>query len=234
MRISNRVRTLWLGIALCAAVSFTGCGRKETAPLSEGGENSPAAPGAKPAEATLEQQKEQKLDPLTKEDVELYLKVMRAAAERVKNPAPADKAALEGAKKIIAGGASGRVPTQDDVKTLERANLVALSMDQIVADDMKLDGRTYRGIAEAVESALQVPGPTVATGKEGQPLADLTPTPLTRSFLRLTAAKFRSCFQSCATRPISRSDASLPKNSVHPSGTPVCIPSSTPRQVEPR
>src|SRR5258708_27071613 len=105
---SQRVRILWLGILLSAAVSFSGCGRKESAPLSEGGENSPAAPGAKPAEATLEEQTEQKLDPLTKEDIELYLKVMRSAAEHVKNPAPADKAARQGAKKIIAGRPSAR------------------------------------------------------------------------------------------------------------------------------
>ncbi len=123
MRTSKRVRTLWLGMALCAAVPFAGCGHREAGPLSEGGENSPATPGTKPAEASLEQQTEQKLDPLTKDDVELYLKVMRAAPGRVNNPASADRAALEGATKILAGSASGRVPTQDDVKTLERADL---------------------------------------------------------------------------------------------------------------
>lgn len=215
VRTSQRVRTLWLGIALCAAVSFAGCGRKESAPLSEGGENSPAAPGAKPAEATLEQQTEQKLDPLTKEDVELYLQVMRVAAERVKNPAPADKAALEGAKKILAGGASGRVPTQDDAKTLERATLVALSMDQIVADDMKLDGRTYRGIAEAVESAPQHPDPTGATGKDVRPLPDQTPTPLEQRLSSVNAAngKFLAPYRSEIQKllPVVRNPANLPK-----------------------
>src|SRR5258706_13267015 len=98
MRTSNRVRTLWLGIALCAAVCFAGCGRKETAPLSEGGENSPAVPGAKPPEATLEEQTQQKLDPLTKEHVELDLKAMRAEPEPGKNAPPPDKAARHGAK----------------------------------------------------------------------------------------------------------------------------------------
>ena len=67
--------------------------------------------------------------------------------------------ALVDASKILAGSATGRVPSQKDVKTLERANLVALSMDQIVAEEMKLDGRTYRGIVEAVEAV--VPGPTL-------------------------------------------------------------------------
>src|SRR6202158_5753218 len=167
MRTSQRVRTLWLGIALCAVVSFAGCGHREGGPLSEGGENSPAAPGAKPAEAPIELQTEQKLDPLAKDDVELYLKVMRAATERVKSPTAADKAALEGAKEILALSASGHGPSQDDVRTLERAYLVALSMDQIVAEDMKIDGRTYRGIAEAVESAVQDQAPKVISGKGG-------------------------------------------------------------------
>jgi hypothetical protein len=186
VRSSQRVRTLWLGILLSGAVAFAGCGRKESAPLSEGGENSPATPGAKPAEAPIDVQTEQKLDPLTTDDAELYLKVMRAAAERVKNPTPADKAAIEGASKILAGSASGRVPTQTDVKTLERANLVALSMDQIVADEMKIDARTYRGIAEAVESAVPNPALAVTSAKGMQPIPDHPPTPLQE---RLSSAK---------------------------------------------
>ena len=127
----------------------------------------PQRPAAKPAEAPLEQQTEQKLDPLSKDDIELYLKVMRAAAGRVKNPAPSDKARLAAAKRILAGGAAGRVPTPDDVKTLERANLVALSMDQIVAEEMKIDARTYRGIAEAIESVVQNPALAAAPGAGG-------------------------------------------------------------------
>src|SRR5258708_38248966 len=113
---------------------------------------------------------------------------MRGAAERGKNPAPADKAALEGAKKIIAGGASGRVPTQDDVKTLERADLVALSMDQIIADEMKIDARTYRSIAEAVESAIQTPAPALTSGKGVQPSPDHVPTPLEERLSGLNTA----------------------------------------------
>jgi|GraSoi2013_100cm_1033763.scaffolds.fasta_scaffold195463_1 hypothetical protein len=185
-RSSQRVRILWLGILLSAAVSFSGCGRKESAPLSEGGENSPATPGAKPAEAPINVQTEQKLDPLTTDDVELYLKVMRAAAERVKNPTPADKAAIADASRILAGSASGRVPTQDDVKTLAQANSVALAMDQIIAEEMKLDARTYRGIAEAVESAVPDPALAATSTKEMPAAPDHAPTPLQQ---RLSNAK---------------------------------------------
>ena len=204
-----------MGIALCAAVPFAGCGHREAGPLSEGGENSPATPGAKPAEASLEQQTEQKLDPLTKDDVELYLNVMRAAAERVKSPTPADKLALEGARKILAGSASGRVPTQDDVKTLERANLVALSMDQIIADEMKIDGQKYRGIAEAVESAVQNQVTQVTSGKGGQPVPDHAPTPLEEQLSSANTAnkKFLAPYHGEIEKllPVVRNPANLPK-----------------------
>jgi hypothetical protein len=176
MRTTGRPRTLCLAITLFAALAFSGCGRKETAPLSEGGENSPAAQGAEPAEASLEQQTEQKLVPLGKDDIELYLKVMRAAARRVKNPAPGDQSTREAAQRILAGSASRRVPTPDDVKTLERANLVALSMDQVVAEEMKINARLYHGVAEAIESVVQNSAPAAAgDGQTPAPQHALTP-----------------------------------------------------------
>jgi hypothetical protein len=204
-----------LAMALSAALSVSGCGRNQTAPLSEGGENSPASAAAKPTELPLDQQTEQKLDPLTQDDAGLYLKIMRAAAERVKNPAPADKAALEGAKKILAGGASGRVPTPDDVKTLERANLVAISMDQIVAEEMKVDGRTYRGIVEAVESVIPNPGGGKISGDNSAPAPDHPPTPLEKRLSDANAAnvKFLAPYREEIQNLIGvvRNPANLPK-----------------------
>jgi hypothetical protein len=205
----------WLVVLLSGAVAFAGCGRKESAPLSEGGENSPATPGAKPAEAPIEVQTEQKLDPLTSEDVELYLKVMRAAAERVKNPTPADKTAIEGASKILAGSASGRVPTQDDVKTLARANLVALLMDQIVADEMNIDAKKYRGIAEAVESAAPNPalGVTSARGMPPVPNHPATPLQDRLSSAKTANEKFLAPYRTEIQKllPIVRNPLNLPK-----------------------
>jgi len=181
MRISNHTRIFALAVWMCAAASFFGCGRKEPAPPSEGA-------GEKLSDLPLDQQTEQKLDPLTKDDVELYLKVMRAAADRVKHLTPADQAALDRAKKIIAGRASGRVPTRDDVKTLERANLVAISMDQIVAEEMNLDGRSYRGIVEAVESVVSNPASAAAINDRGAAAPDHTPTQLEKRLSDVNAA----------------------------------------------
>src|SRR5579863_1233949 len=140
MRASKFAQQVSLAILLCAVAALCCCGREKTAPLSETASNAPPSADATLAEPPLDQQTVQKLDPLTKEDVELYLRVMRAAAERVENLTPADQAALDGARKILACSASRRTPTRDDAKTLERATLVAVSMDQIVAQEMKLDG----------------------------------------------------------------------------------------------
>jgi hypothetical protein len=200
----------------CFAVLLWGCGQKQTAPLTEGAENLPS--GTKPSEPPLDQQIEQKLDPLTKDDVELYLKVMRTAAERVKNPTPADQAALDGAKKIIAARTTGHVPTPDDVKTLAMANLVAISMDQIVAEEMKLDGRSYRGIAEAIEAA--VPNPLLPGGSGGSTAPAATPTdhaltPLEKRLSDVNAAneKFLAPYGPDIQKLIAivRNPANLPK-----------------------
>jgi hypothetical protein len=191
MRASKRSRTFILAILFCAAASFNGCGRKETAPFSDAAENSSASTGAKLAELPLDLQTEQKLDPLTKKDVELYLKVMRAAAERVKNPTQEDQTAINGAIKILAEGTSGRVPTHDEVKTLERANLVAIAMDQIVAEEMNLDGRTYRGIVEAIESVVPNPASGAPSDGGGEPAPDHAPTQLEKRLSAVNAANER-------------------------------------------
>jgi hypothetical protein len=177
----------FLAILFCAAASLSACGGKEAAQTSPGVANS----AVEPPEIPLEQQTEQKLAPLTQDDVDLYLKVMRAAAQRVKNPLLADTAALDDAKKILAGSASRRVPTHEEVMTLERANLVATSMDQIVADEMKLDSRTYRGIAEAVEAVVPNPNMVAAPGDSSAPSTKHTLSPLEVRLNNVNAANKR-------------------------------------------
>jgi hypothetical protein len=215
MRAIKYPRRFIFAIALCAAALFCACGRGKTVPLPEGAANTFAPADSKFAEPPLEQQTEQKLDPLTKEDVELYLKVMRAAAGRVKNLTPADRAALDGAKRILGGSASGRVPTPTDVKTLAQANLVALSMDQIVAGEMKLDGRAYRGIAEAVEAVVPNPASGDAPGDGSAPSSNHAPTPLEKRLDDVNGAneKFLAPYREEIQELIAivRNPASLPK-----------------------
>jgi hypothetical protein len=209
------LRRFLFAIALCAAACFSACRSQESVARPGGAANAPASAAAKFTEPPLDRQIEQKLDPLTKEDVELYLKVMRAAAERVKNLTPADRAALDGAKRILAGSASGRVPTPADVKTLAQANLVATSMDQIVAEELKLDGRTYRGIAEAVEAVVPNPAAGAASGVGGAPPAGHPSTPLEKRLNDVNSANekflvpYREEIQSLLA--VVRNPSNLPK-----------------------
>jgi hypothetical protein len=215
MRARKYLRRFIFAIVLCATALSGACGRGKTVPLSEGAANTSASADSKFAEPPLDQQIEQKLDPLTKEDVELYLNVMRAAAERVKNLTPADRAALDGAKKTLSGSASGRVPTPADVKTLAQANLVALSMDQIVAAEMKLEGRTYRGIAEAVEAVVPNPALGAASSDGSASPSNRNPTPLEKRLSDVNAAneKFLSPYREEIQQLLSvvRNPANLPK-----------------------
>jgi hypothetical protein len=77
------------------------------------------------------------------------------------------------------------------VKTLALANLVAISMDQIVAEEMKLEGRSYRGIAEAVEAVVPNPVLVGASGSSTAPAAaaiDHGRTPLEKRLAEVNAA----------------------------------------------
>jgi hypothetical protein len=184
----NRTRRLWaleIGILLCAAVFAAGCGRNQTAPLSEGAEHTTVPPGTVPAEAPLNLQTEQKLTPLTRDDIALYLRVMHLAALRVKNRLPTDRAALLTAKQILDARDSGRTPTPDDARMLQHAMLVATGMDQLVAEEMKIDVQKYRGIAHAVEAVI--PNPLLPPDPAGQP-AENSLTKLQRRLQEVDAA----------------------------------------------
>jgi hypothetical protein len=215
LRQSKHNPKWFFAMALCASALFSGCGRNKMPATSGRVENSAPSTPATPPELPLEQQTEQKLEPLSMEDVAHYLKVMRAAAERVKHPQASDQAALDGAKRILAGRAAGRIPTPEDVKTLERATLVALYMDQIVAEEIKLDGRTYRGIVEAVESDVPNPAAGSPPGGATAPAPELAPTPLESrlSAVNATNQKFLAPYREQIQKLIGvvRNPANLPK-----------------------
>ncbi len=220
MPASTDSRKFVLAIALCAAAALCGCrGSQKTSALPKGAGPSQTSADEKLAEPSLEQQTEQKLDPLTKEDVELYLKVMRAAAQRDRNLTRSDRAALDRARQILAGSASGRVPTQADARTLEQANLVALAMDQIVAQEMKLDGRAYRGISEAIEAAVSNPAQgaaaNAASGAGSAADSANARTPLEKRFIEVNTAneRFLAPYREEVLKLIAivRNPANLPK-----------------------
>ena len=215
---TNKIaETLQIALSVCIAASLlaAGCGRKETAPLSDAAENSSANAPAKPAEAPLELQTEQKLEPLTAQDAELYLSVMRAAAERVKNPTAADQTALRDAAKILTEAAAGRLPTSADANTLARATMLATARDQAVAEERKLDLRAYRGIAEAIETVIPDPAlPVPPAAAAPQPLHAPTPLELRLAAVNAANEKFLAPYRQeiQALLGVVRNPGNLPKS----------------------
>lgn len=168
-------------LALLAMCDATACNRNHPPPIAQtAGPTLPNATGIPPLT-------EQKLDPLTASDVELYLGVMRAAAARVQSPTAEDMATLAEAHEIMTAAAAGHVPSSSDARTLERASQIGTEMDQIVADEQHIDPATYIGIALAVEAV--VPDPQLKTsGKQSQQAAAPPQTPLARRIAEADAA----------------------------------------------
>lgn len=168
-------------LALLATFTVAGCNRNHPPPIAQtAGPTTPTSTGIPPLT-------EQKLDPLTASDVELYLNVMRAAAARVQNPTADDKATLAQAREIIAAAAAGHVPSSSDARTLERASEIGTQMDQIVSEEQHIDPDTYLGIALAVEAV--VPDPQLVAGEKKSSEASAPPrTPLERRIAEAGAA----------------------------------------------
>jgi hypothetical protein len=165
-------------LAMCAAAA---CNRNHPPPIAQtAGPTVPNSTGIPPLT-------EQKLDPLTASDVELYLRVMRAAAARVQSPTAEDTATLAEAHKIMTAAAAGQVPSSSDARTLERASQIGTEMDQVVADEQHIDPATYIGIALAVEAVVPDPQLTTTVKNTKQTNAPLQ-TPLSRRIAEADAA----------------------------------------------
>jgi hypothetical protein len=196
-------------LVLLAAFYPAGCSRNQPPPLSQtAGPTSPNSTGIPPLT-------EQKLDPLTASDVEMYLSVMRAAAARVQNPTADDKATLAQAEQIVKAADAGHVPNSSDARTLERASEIGTEMDQIVAEDRHMDAAAYLGVALAVEAV--VPNPQiVATEKKMQEDAGSPQSPLDRRIAAVNAANriFLTPYRDEIERllAIVRNPANLPKS----------------------
>jgi hypothetical protein len=196
-------------LALLTAFVAAGCSRNHPPPIAQtAGPTSPTSTGIPPLT-------EQKLDPLTQSDVEMYLSVMRAAAARVQNPNAEDKATLAQTEQIMKAAAAGHVPSSSDARTLRRASQIGTEMDQIVADEQHIDAATYWGVALAVEAV--VPDPQLMTTEKKSIDASGPPsTPLDRRLAeanaanRIVLAPYRDEIEKLIA--IVRNPANLPKS----------------------
>ncbi len=94
--------------------------------------------------------------PLSGADLDLYLSVMRQAAERVQQPTAEDKRVLAEAdaltKDANAGGAV--MLTEKQSEEMGRAILLRTQMDEVVARDRHLDVARYDTIRDSIEEEV--------------------------------------------------------------------------------
>jgi hypothetical protein len=196
-------------LALFLMFSAIACHRNHPPPIAQtAGPTEPNSTGIPPLT-------EQKLDPLTADDVATYLRVMQAAADRVQNPTAEDKSTLAEAQKIMAAAGAGHVPSSSDARTLERASQIGTEMDQIVAEEQHIDPATYIGIALAVEAVVPDPQLPTTAKKSPQPPV-VPPSPLSRRIAaanaanEITLAPYRDEIEKLLI--VVRNPANLPKN----------------------
>ncbi len=194
-------------LTIFALSALAGCSRNHPAPLAQ------IAGGAGTTTTGIPPLNEQKADPLTQSDVELYLRVMHAAAARVRNPNAEDTQALAQARQILSAAANGRVPSSSDASTLQHASEICLGMDQIVARERKVDLALYTSIADAIEAVVPNPSIPVPPAQSAEPPPR---SPLERRLAQVDAenetflAPYRSEIQSLLA--IVRNPANLPKS----------------------
>jgi TolA-binding protein len=172
-----------LTMAMASVLPGSACSRGEPTPQSKSGEEGTrsaksqegkqASVAAKPLSKDIED-----LDhfnrPLTQSEVNIYLEVMRATAERCKSLSAEDKAAIaqhqEQMRNMAARQKSGRIPTEAEIRAFSEASdrwIRLTSVDELVAEQKHVDKHLYGVIKSVVESAAFPQEGSSGEGEEG-------------------------------------------------------------------
>lgn len=157
------IRALFLCGLLCAC----SCTRAESpkdaqsVPDERGSSPAQAADATRAADSTAPLGE---FEPLTQSDVDLYLKVMRTAAERVKNLPATDREALQRFRKMTTTPNPAGLPSAEDLMAMQRAGEL-MALDGVVARELGV-ARRYESISSR---ALAFTAPQVeASGDEDE------------------------------------------------------------------
>ncbi len=101
------------------------------------------------------------VQPLTQDDIALYLKVMRDAAQRLRNLSPADRKIIADYQALASGESGQQQVTNQSSEAAsaqrqqsERALRLMTAMDEIVAADEHVDIERYHAIKDRIEAAI--------------------------------------------------------------------------------
>jgi hypothetical protein len=170
-------------LALCGLLFACSCSPAQSprGGQSAGGENT-MAQSAKTSENKVADKSQPlgEFEPLSAEDVQLYLKVMRTAAERLKNLPPADREIIKAFRKMTTNPDPARLPTPEQMKVMQRAPEL-MTMDATVARELGVS-RRYG----SVSGRIGIIGmPTGGGSGDDEPM-----TPEQRAQLKLRIQKF--------------------------------------------
>lgn len=160
--------------ALCA----TACTNSPGSARADGAAALAAAPGADAAPTPSDGY----LVPLTRDDVRLYLDVMRAAAARVRHPTADDMAALQ-LEQSSMEKMRRNVPeqiTQAEIDAEDRTTALHGHVDELIAAERHLDADHYAHIVDRVEDVV-VPPPFDVDGQGDRSTTPYVPTPHARA-----------------------------------------------------
>ena len=146
-----------------------------------------AAPPSSDDSAMDDNSGDPQLTPRSTADVQLYLTVMRAAAERVRHPTADDFAAQKRWQTVIANAHGSVVaPTDADLAADDRVLMLNSGQtDILIVRERHLDEDRYSRIVDDIEEALPTPGTAVPGCPRGD-CTDVSPVPTAQD--RLYAA----------------------------------------------
>jgi hypothetical protein len=148
-----------LTFLMCVAMA-AGCGHSSTAGTS-GGDNTAGSAAAPSDSAEQAAANALKTTPLTQADIDLYIDIMKAAADKITNATGDDRAAIDLMKKINSGQPGGTV-NPDQAALLVRGTQLAQIDEKIAAQrGVQVRYDAIRGVIEALV------GPMVCTSCSG-------------------------------------------------------------------
>jgi hypothetical protein len=140
-KVGSSLIQLMIGISLICGIEAI---RRRLGPIR-------AAETARPTQA-------RETTRVTKANLDLYLRVMRATAERARNPPPEDLTTMAAFRRIRNSPRSPATKlTAEEHEIVQRALLLMNALDEIVARETHVDTDRYRSAKAAVESVLPAP-----------------------------------------------------------------------------
>jgi len=93
---------------------------------------------------------------VTQANLDLYMRVMRATAERARNPGPEDLRTMAAFKRIRSAAFATKL-TPEEKQIVRRALLLINALDEVVAEEKHVDADRCSSAKAAVEAVLPAP-----------------------------------------------------------------------------